>query len=95
MSNFIKVTDLKGRPMLINTDGILSVHQEVNKKQTGNVYQLERITHIMMEKDWGYSCKEDPKLVYDLILEQQDSNLEMTYDPDIENSEEESDELES
>ena len=85
MSNFIKVTDLKGRPMLINTDGILSVHQEVNKKQKGNVYELERITHVMMEKDWGYACKEDPRLIYDMILEQ---DLEITYDPSNEEGEE-------
>lgn len=85
MSNFIKVTDLKGRPMLINTDGILSVHQEVNKKQKGNVYELERITHVMMEKDWGYACQEDPRLIYDMILEQ---DVEITYDPSNEEGEE-------
>jgi hypothetical protein len=85
MSNFIKVTDLKGRPMLINTEGILSVHQEVTKEQKGNIYEINKITHIMMDKDWGYACKEDPRLVYDLILE---SEVEYTYDPSIEDSEE-------
>jgi len=77
MSNFIKVTDLHNRPMLINTDAILSVHQEVTKEQKGNVYELHRITHVMMEKEWGYACKEDPRLIYDLILE---ADKEYIYD---------------
>ena len=85
MSNFIKVTDLKGRPMIINTEAILSVHQEVTKEQKGNVFELQRITHIMMEKEWGYACKEDPRLIYDLILE---SEVEYTYDPSKQNGEE-------
>ena len=85
MSKFIKVTDLKGRPMIVNTEGILSVHQEVTKEQKGNVFELQRITHIMMEKEWGYACKEDPRLVYDLILE---SEVEYTYDPSKQNGEE-------
>jgi hypothetical protein len=92
MSNFIKVTDLKGRPMLINTEGILSVHQEVTKEQKGNVYEMNRITHIMMDKDWGYACKEDPRLVYDLILE---SEVEYTYDPSNEDGNEGVEESES
>jgi hypothetical protein len=92
MSNFIKVTDLKGRPMLINTEGILSVHQEVTKEQKGNVYEMNRITHIMMDKDWGYACKEDPRLVYDLILE---SEVEYTYDSSNENGDEGVEEPES
>ena len=94
MSNFIKVTDLKGRPMLINIDGVLSVHQNVDKVQKGNVYEIVRTTHIMMDREWGYSCKEDPRLVYDLILEQQDSDLEVEYDPDVNGGEEEETELE-
>ena len=85
MSKFIKVTDLKGRPMIINTEAILSVHQEVTKEQKGNVFELQRITHIMMEKEWGYACKEDPRLIYDLILE---SEVEYTYDPSKQNGEE-------
>ena len=85
MSKFIKVTDLKGRPMIVNTEAILSVHQEVTKEQKGNVFELQRITHIMMEKEWGYACKEDPRLVYDLILE---SEVEYTYDPSKQNGEE-------
>ena len=85
MSNFIKVTDLKGRPMIINTEAILSVHQEVTKEQKGNVFELQRITHIMMEKEWGYACKEDPRLIYDLILE---SEVEYTYDPSNKDGEE-------
>jgi hypothetical protein len=92
MSNFIKVTDLKGRPMLINTEGILSVHQEVTKEQKGNVYELQRITHVMMDKDWGYACKEDPRLVYDLILE---SEVEYTYDQSNEDGDEGTEEPES
>lgn len=91
MANFIKVTDLKGKPMLVNIEGILSVHQEVTKEQKGNVYELKRITHIMMDKDWGYACQEDPRLVYDLILEQ---DVEIEYDPSYEEGEE-SDEPES
>jgi hypothetical protein len=85
MSSFIKVTDLKGRPMLINTEGILSVHQEVTKEQKGNVFELTRVTHVMMEKEWGYAVKEDPRLIYDLILEQ---DIEVTYDPSFEDREE-------
>jgi len=85
MSKFIKVTDLKGRPMIVNTEAILSVHQEVTKEQKGNVFELQRITHIMMEKEWGYACKEDPRLIYDLILE---SEVEYTYDPSKQNGEE-------
>ncbi len=92
MSNFIKVTDLKGRPMLINTESILSVHQEVTKEQKGNVFELQRITHVMMEKDWGYACKEDPRLVYDLILE---AEVEYTYDPSNEDGDEGTEESES
>ena len=85
MSNFIKVTDLHNRPMLINTDAILSVHQEVTKEQKGNVYELHRITHVMMEKEWGYACKEDPRLIYDLILE---ADKEYIYDTSNEAGEE-------
>ena len=85
MSNFIKVTDLHNRPMLINTDAILSVHQEVTKEQKGNVYELHRITHVMMEKEWGYACKEDPRLIYDLILE---ADKEYIYDASNEAGEE-------
>jgi hypothetical protein len=87
MSNFIKVTDLHNRPMLINTEAILSIHQEVTKEQKGNVYEIHKITHVMIEKDWGYACKEDPRLIYDLLLE---SEMEYTHDPSIENGEEES-----
>ena len=94
MSNFILLTDMKGRPMIINTDGILSVHQNIEKIQRENVYEIVKVTHVMMDREWGYSCKEDPKLVYDLILEQQESELEMQYDPDFENGEEEETELE-
>ena len=71
--------------MIINTEAILSVHQEVTKEQKGNVFELQRITHIMMEKEWGYACKEDPRLIYDLILE---SEVEYTYDPSKQNGEE-------
>lgn len=85
MANFIKVTDLKGLPMLVNTEAILSVHQEVSKEQKGNVFKIVKVTHIMMEKDWGYACKEDPRLIYDLILEQ---DVEYIYDPSNEDGEE-------
>jgi hypothetical protein len=46
----------------------------------------------MMDKDWGYACKEDPRLVYDLILE---SEVEYTYDPSNENGDEGTEESES
>lgn len=87
MSQWIKVTDLKGNPILINMEYSISVHKDTMKEEEPglNVVKLKKVTNVMMDKDWGYVVKEDPRLIYDLILE---SEVEYTYDPSIEDREE-------
>ena len=88
MSSWIKATDLKNNPILVNMEYAISVHKDMLKqedKDNSKMVRLTPVTNIMMEKDWGYVVKEDPRLIYDLILEQ---DTEVTYDPDFENGEE-------
>lgn len=86
MSQWIKVTDLKGNPILINMEFAISVHKDVHKEDVPpNVVKMKPVSNIMMDKEWGYVVQEDPRLVYDLILE---TEMEFTYDAEQVSNEE-------